>query len=54
MKIYEPAPYVETEDGYDWCESCGYLEKVAATISADGIEPLRPISAECNKDLGGN
>ena len=43
----EPEAYEMPMDGYDICEACNYLEPVAATISADGIGPLRPLCRAC-------
>jgi len=50
--ITTPAIYVMPKDGYDICESCNYLEPVAATTSADGIEPMRALCQSCAIDLG--
>jgi len=48
----EPEAYEMPEDGFDICEACNYLEPVAATITADGLEPLRPLCLACATELG--
>jgi len=56
MIMVTPTEYVWPTDGYDHCESCGYLSRVHTTGLVihgmdDGAE-LVPLCLECATEIG--
>jgi len=44
--------YVWPTDGYDWCFSCNYLEKVHTTMLLDSDNVTVPLCFECAIKIG--